>query len=285
MKWLHRGCVALLITLFVNVSARGADIVETAVEAGQFKTLAAALGAADLVKTLQGNGPFTVFAPTDEAFAKLPDGTIAELLKPENKSVLAGILTYHVVPGRVLAQDVVKLANATSVNGQRVDISVSDSGVMVDNAKVVTTDIECDNGVIHIIDAVILPSDKSIVQTASDAGDFTTLLTAANAAGLADVLANDGPFTVFAPTDEAFARLPEGTVASLLKPENRDKLAEILKYHVVSGRVIRIKPSRRRRQKRFRVLQSKCASPTQQRSSTNQSCSRPIWMRPTASFT
>ncbi len=237
MKWLHRGCVALLITLFVNVSARGADIVETAVEAGQFKTLAAALGAADLVKTLQGNGPFTVFAPTDEAFAKLPDGTIAELLKPENKSVLAGILTYHVVPGRVLAQDVVKLANATSVNGQRVDISVSDSGVMVDNAKVVTTDIECDNGVIHIIDAVILPSDKSIVQTASDAGDFTTLLTAANAAGLADVLANDGPFTVFAPTDEAFARLPEGTVASLLKPENRDKLAEILKYHVVSGRV------------------------------------------------
>jgi uncharacterized surface protein with fasciclin (FAS1) repeats len=133
------------------------DIVDTAVAAGDFKTLAAALKAADLVETLKGKGPFTVFAPTDEAFAKLPEGTLADLRKPENKKKLVGILTYHVVAGKVMAADVVKLTEAKTVQGSEVKIKVTDGKVMVDNANVVKTDIVCGNGVIHVIDAVILP--------------------------------------------------------------------------------------------------------------------------------
>jgi uncharacterized surface protein with fasciclin (FAS1) repeats len=134
---------------------QGKDIVDTAVAAGQFKTLAAALTAAGLVDTLKGAGPFTVFAPTDEAFAKLPAGTLDALLKDIPK--LKGILTYHVVGGKVMAAEVVKLKSAKTVNGQSVKISVIGGKVMVDNANVVKTDIECSNGVIHVIDAVILP--------------------------------------------------------------------------------------------------------------------------------
>ena len=133
------------------------DIVDTAVGAGSFKTLAAALTAADLVTTLKGKGPFTVFAPTDEAFAKLPAGTLDDLLKPENKAKLQGILTYHVVSGKVMAADVVKLKSAKTVNGQSATIKVTNGTVMIDNAKVTKTDILCKNGVIHVIDAVILP--------------------------------------------------------------------------------------------------------------------------------
>ena len=136
------------------------DIVDTAVEAGSFKTLAAALKAADLIETLKGKGPFTVFAPTDEAFAKLPEGTVETLLKPENKAVLAAILTYHVVAGKVEAKDAVKLKSAKTVNGASFKITASDAGVMVDKAKVVKTDIQCSNGVIHVIDSVIMPAAK-----------------------------------------------------------------------------------------------------------------------------
>lgn len=133
-----------------------ADLVATAIGAGSFKTLVAAVQAAGLVETLQGPGPFTVFAPTDEAFARLPEGTVETLLKPENREQLAAVLTYHVVPGHVLAADVVKLTEAPTVQGQSVAIDATD-GVKVDNANVVQTDIVCDNGVIHVIDAVILP--------------------------------------------------------------------------------------------------------------------------------
>ena len=133
------------------------DIVDVAVGAGQFNTLAAALEAAGLVETLKGDGPFTVFAPTDAAFAKLPDGTVETLLKPENRDQLTEILTYHVVPGRVTAAQVVKLSDATTVNGADVSIELSNGSVFVDNATVVKTDIEASNGIIHIIDTVILP--------------------------------------------------------------------------------------------------------------------------------
>ncbi len=135
-----------------------ADIVDTAVSAGSFKTLAAALEAAGLVETLKGDGPFTVFAPTDEAFAKLPAGTVESLLKPENKDQLIAVLTYHVVPGKVKAADVVKLTSAKTVNGQDVTIKVADGTVMVDGAKVTATDVAASNGVIHVIDSVILPN-------------------------------------------------------------------------------------------------------------------------------
>jgi len=220
-----------------SVQAAEKDIVTTAVEAQSFKTLAAALKAAGLVETLQSKGPFTVFAPTDDAFAKLPAGTVETLLKPENKQQLVSVLTYHVVPGKVNAASVVKLNAAATVNGQRVDIKVADGKVQIDQATVVTADIHCSNGVIHVIDAVILPSADTIPATADKAGTFKTLLAAAKAAGLVEVLAGDKPLTVFAPTDEAFAKLPAGTVESLLKPENKEKLAAILKYHVVPGRV------------------------------------------------
>jgi uncharacterized surface protein with fasciclin (FAS1) repeats len=133
------------------------DIVETAVAAGSFKTLAAALQAADLVSTLKGSGPFTVFAPTDAAFAKLPAGTVENLLKPENKDRLRRILTYHVVPGRVLAADVVKLTSAKAVSGDAISVAVQGSTVKVDQATVTSTDIAASNGVIHVIDSVILP--------------------------------------------------------------------------------------------------------------------------------
>jgi uncharacterized surface protein with fasciclin (FAS1) repeats len=135
------------------------DIVDTAVAAGSFKTLAAALGAADLVATLKGKGPFTVFAPTDEAFAKLPKGTVEDLLKPENKAKLAAILTYHVVAGEVMASTVVTMdgKTAATVNGASVKIGVKGGKVTVDGANVVTTDIKTSNGVIHVIDSVMIP--------------------------------------------------------------------------------------------------------------------------------
>ncbi len=213
------------------------DIVDTAVAAGTFKTLAAALGEAELVKTLKGKGPFTVFAPTDEAFAKLPKGTVESLLKPENRDQLVRILTYHVVKDRVRAEEVAALRNATTVNGQRVEIAIEDGQLFLDNARITATDIRASNGIIHVIDEVLIPETKLIPEVAQEAKVFKTLLAAVKTAGLVDALSGAGPLTVFAPTDDAFAKLPAGTVESLLKPENRDQLVDILKYHVVEGRL------------------------------------------------
>ena len=133
------------------------DIVDTAVAAGSFTTLAKALTAADLVATLKGPGPFTVFAPTDDAFAKLPAGTVENLLKPENKAMLRRLLTYHVVPGKVMAADVVKVSSATAVSGDKLSIKVNGGTVIVDKARIVKTDIAASNGVIHVVDTVLLP--------------------------------------------------------------------------------------------------------------------------------
>jgi uncharacterized surface protein with fasciclin (FAS1) repeats len=226
-----------VLTTFVAHPAEK-DIVDTAVGAGSFKTLVAAVKAAGLVDTLKGDGPFTVFAPTDEAFAKLPKGTVESLLKPENKAKLQAILTYHVVAGKVMAADVVKIKGAVSVQGQQIDVVVKDGKVKVDGANVVKTDIACSNGVIHVIDSVILPADKDIVDTAVSAGSFKTLAAALTAADLVETLKGEGPFTVFAPSDEAFAKLPAGTVESLLLPENKEKLIAVLTYHVVAGKVL-----------------------------------------------
>lgn len=165
MSVLLNGAIALGIVAVVASSVTFAseketkmDIVDTAVKAGSFKTLAAALKAAGLVDTLKGKGPFTVFAPTDEAFAKLPPGTVETLLKPENKNKLVSILTYHVVAGDVKAADAMKLKSAKTVQGQAVTIDATD-GVKINNAKVVKADIDCGNGVIHVIDAVLLPKE------------------------------------------------------------------------------------------------------------------------------
>jgi uncharacterized surface protein with fasciclin (FAS1) repeats len=152
------GAVLASSVTFASEKEAKMDIVDTAVKAGSFKTLAAALKAAGLVDTLKGKGPFTVFAPTDEAFEKLPPGTVETLLKPENKDKLVAILTYHVVPGNVKAADVVKLKSAKTVQGQTVTIDATD-GVKINNAKVVKADIDCGNGVIHVIDTVLLPKE------------------------------------------------------------------------------------------------------------------------------
>ena len=154
------GTIAALLVVGssqARVDAQQKDIVDTAVAAGSFKTLAAALTAAGLVDTLKGKGPFTVFAPTDDAFAKLPAGTVESLLKPENKAKLVRLLTYHVVAGKVMAADVVKVTSAKAVSGDTITVKVANGGVSVDNAKVVKTDIAASNGVIHVIDSVIMP--------------------------------------------------------------------------------------------------------------------------------
>ena len=214
-----------------------ADIVDTAIADGRFKTFVAALQAAELVETLKAPGTFTVFAPTDEAFAKLPPGTLDELLKPENNQKLANILLYHVLPSKVMAEKVVKLTDARTALGQNVTFKVDMNKVYINDAQIVITDIETSNGVIHVIDTVILPK-PDLVDTAIADGRFTKLVTALQAAELVETLKGDGPFTVFAPTDEAFEKLPAGTLESLLNPENKQKLSDILLYHVVPGKVI-----------------------------------------------
>ena len=152
-----------LIFLSTSVLMAGShekkDIVDTAVSAGSFNTLVAAVKAADPVDTLKGKGPFTVFAPTDDAFAKLPAGTLDDLLKPENKDKLASILTYHVVPGKVMAKDVAAMKMAETVNGQSFMVGMEGQDVMVDKANVIQADIKCSNGIIHVIDSVILPKE------------------------------------------------------------------------------------------------------------------------------
>ncbi len=191
------------------------SIIEVATAAGSFNTLLAALDAAGLTSTLEGEGPFTVFAPSDEAFAKIPAEALSALLA--NQDLLTAVLTYHVVPGRVEASEVVGLTSAPTVNGKTLSISVVNGTVKVDGANVVSTDIEAGNGIIHVIDDVLTPqSILDLVQTARKAGSFSTLLAALDAAGLTATLEGVGPFTVFAPTDEAFAALPAGTIDALL---------------------------------------------------------------------
>ena len=229
--------------------AQLADIVHAAEHAGQFTTLLTALEVAGLEDALRGPGPFTVFAPTDDAFAALPKGTVESLLKEENRAKLQSILKYHVVPGAVMSSDLMKYTNAKTLHGNKLSLTLR-----VNNARVTTADVKARNGVIHVIDRVILPDnakpitghanseapkrlEKDIVETAVDAGQFKTLVAAIQAAGLADALSGEGPFTVFAPTDAAFAKLPKGTVEMLVKPENRAKLQAILKYHVLPARL------------------------------------------------
>jgi uncharacterized surface protein with fasciclin (FAS1) repeats len=158
-KTIMFGAAAVGLSL-ASFGAKAADIVDTAVAAGEFTTLAAALEAAGLVETLKGEGPFTVFAPTDDAFAKLPAGTVESLLEPENKEQLAAILTYHVVPGEVMAADVVTMSEADTVNGKPLSIKAEGGAVMVNDATVTQADVDASNGVIHVVDTVILPPES-----------------------------------------------------------------------------------------------------------------------------
>jgi transforming growth factor-beta-induced protein len=209
------------------------DIVDTAAANPQFSTLVAAVKAAGLVDTLKGKGPFTVFAPTNAAFAKLPKGTVDALLKDPEK--LKAILLYHAVPSAVFSADVASTASARTANGADVVFSAKNGQAYVNNARVTTTNIIATNGVIHVIDTVILPLSQDIVDTAAANPQFKTLTAALKAAGLVDTLKGKGPYTIFAPTDAAFAKLPKGTVDALLK--DPEKLKSILLYHAVEGAV------------------------------------------------
>ncbi len=248
-----RTTIALLVAAALATAALGAsasastasksegdkNIVQTALAAGQFDTLASLLTKAGLVDTLSTSGPFTVFAPTDAAFAKVPKATLDALAA--NPEQLKSVLLYHVVSGRVAAAEVVKLTSAKTLEGRSVAIKVVDGSVYVDGAKVTTADVTASNGVIHVIDSVLSPKaavaapSRSIVQTAVAAGQFKTLVSLVKKAGLAGALSGKGPFTVFAPTDAAFAKVPKATLAALAK--DKAKLRAVLLFHVVKGNV------------------------------------------------
>ena len=205
------------------------DIVETAAEAGSFSTLLAAATEAGLVETLKSEGPFTVFAPSDEAFDKIPEETLQALLA--DKEALKDVLLYHVVPGKVTASEAQNLAFAKMANDKYALLNTGNGQVKIQESLVTAADVNASNGVIHVIDTVILPP-KDIVGVASDAGIFKTLLTAAGVAELESTLQGPGPFTVFAPNDEAFAKIPEETLNDLLA--DKEALKNVLLYHVVA---------------------------------------------------
>ncbi len=248
------------------------DIIDNAVNSADHTTLVAAVKAAGLVDTLKGAGPFTVLAPTNEAFAALPAGTVETLLKPENKDMLVKILTCHVIAAKALSTDITSMAMADggthvvdTVGGCKLSLKAEGGKVTITDengtvANVTIADVIQSNGVIHVIDAVLLPKTddtamakpmadgdvpmvggaamyptKNIIENAVNSADHTTLVAAVKAAGLVEALSSAGPFTVFAPTNEAFAKLPAGTVDSLLKPEAKDTLVKILTAHVVAG--------------------------------------------------
>jgi transforming growth factor-beta-induced protein len=224
------------------------NIVELAESVGMLSTLVAAVVAGDLVDTLTSEGPFTVFAPTNEAFGALPAGTLDSLMKPENKAQLVDILTYHVVPGKALAKDLDLFQALTTVEGKPLHVTKWGGQVRV-GASLASTDLKtvtgadnlASNGVAHIIDGVLLPptsAQPNIVELAESVDALSTLVTAIVAGDLVDTLSAAGPYTVFAPTNDAFGALPAGTLDSLLKPENKDQLVDILTFHVLPQKVL-----------------------------------------------
>ncbi len=228
-------------SLIADNNASQRDIVATAASNGSFNTLVSLLVATGLDDALSADGSFTVFAPNDEAFAKLPSETLTALRKPENTEMLSSILKYHVVAKELSVpknRPSHPLKSIASLLGPEIRFQRNGSELRVNDSKVIARNIRCTNGVIQVIDAVLMPpKSNTIVDVAAEAGTFNTLLATAKAAGLVDALTGKGPFTVFAPTDEAFAKLPKATIQSLLKPENKEQLATILKYHVVAGNV------------------------------------------------
>jgi transforming growth factor-beta-induced protein len=225
---------ALVVGLVACDSAVAApvelNLVETAAAAGSFQTLLAAAEAAGLAETLAGGGPFTVFAPTDAAFAALPGGLLEAVLA--DRDLLRSILLYHVVPGRVLSGDLSDGMVVTTVEGRPVRITLQ-GGARINGTSITAVDVEASNGVIHVIDAVLLPVEDN-VDTAVGAG-LSTLVAAVQAAGLEEALRSAGPFTIFAPVEAAFAALPDGALEGLLA--DPAALAGVLTYHVVPGRV------------------------------------------------
>ena len=228
----------LFIFLLASNLIYGQTVVDVVVNSEDHNTLEAAVIAADLAETLSGEGPFTVLAPTDAAFAALPAGTVEALLADPTGD-LTQILLYHVLGATVLSGNLSDGQTAETLNGAEITVSINDDGVFINDAKVTVADIETDNGVVHVIDAVLLPPAKpaSVVEVIVNSEDHATLETAVGAASLVETLSGEGPFTVFAPTDAAFAALPEGTVEALLADPTGD-LTQILLYHVLGSTVL-----------------------------------------------
>ena len=220
------------------------DIAKSAATAGKFNTLLAALTAADLVDTLKSDGVFTVFAPTDDAFAKLPASLLAELLKPENKAFLTKVLKYHVSNTLVTASGIKRSSSSidlTTLAGSTAKISQVGGVIKINDAATITlADVYSINGMIHAIDTVLMPP-LDVVETALVDGNFKTLIAALTKADLLSTFKGVGPFTVFAPTDAAFAKIPTAVLMDLLKPSSKGKLANLIKYHVVGGKQIQSK--------------------------------------------
>ena len=241
-----------VITRAFQVTSIESTIVGVAANAGTFNTLLAAADAAGLISTLSGAGPLTVFAPIDDAFAALPEGTVEALL--EDPVALADILNYHVVSGSTMSGDLTNGIAVETIQGSSLVVAIDDNGTKVGDANIITADVEAYNGVVHVIDAVLMPPVEEeaaeeeaaaeeaiaevvdIVDTAIAAGNFGTLAAALEATALIDTLKSEGPFTVFAPTDDAFGELPEGTLEVLLNEP--DTLSQILLFHVVPGVVL-----------------------------------------------
>jgi transforming growth factor-beta-induced protein len=243
----------------VAAAPAAASVVDVAFGDSQFSKLSAAIGAAGLTDTLKGAGPFTVLAPTDTAFNNLPAGILDKLLLPANKDVLAKILSFHVISGKVMSTDIVT-GPVKSIEGTDLNFTSADGKVSVNGANVITADVAAGNGVVHAIDAVMVPASVDLTKLVADGaaaatpdagaaagdivavaaanGSFGTLVKAVEAAGLVDTLKGPGPFTVFAPTDEAFAKVDPAVLAKLLLPENKAALAKVLTYHVVAGKVM-----------------------------------------------
>ena len=229
----------LMAVVMSNSSCNMAKKDIVGVASDNAKTLAAAVTAAGLAETLKGKGPFTVFAPSDAAFSAI-QSDVDNLMKPENKVQLAQILKGHVISGKMKAADLKDGEILTALDGSKLRVNISNGKVMVGDATVTMKDVEASNGVVHLIDKVILPAKPKekvmdIVAIASESAK--TLAAAVTAAGLVETLQGNGPFTVFAPTDAAFAAIQKD-VDNLLKPENKAKLVNILTYHVVAGKAM-----------------------------------------------
>ncbi|MFT4542202.1 MAG: transforming growth factor-beta-induced protein [Planctomycetota bacterium] len=225
----------LSAVLAFGSTANAQNLVELAESTNRFNVLIAALEATGLDVVLEGSQDFTVFAPTDYAFYQsLGQAGIANLLA--NPEVLEQVLLYHVVPGLVPAADVVSSNYLTTVYDQRLSVELSAGSVLINNSLVQYTDLFATNGIVHVIDAPLLPNLSDLLETADEVGGFDTLIAAVGAAGLTPTLSSAGPFTVFAPIDAAFGALPTGTVDRLLIPGNQSILSNILQYHVVPGR-------------------------------------------------
>ena len=225
------------------VDERPEDVVEIIAGSNDHTTLAAAVTAAGLIETLQGMGPYTVFAPTDAAFDALPDGTVESLLE-DPSGALTDILLYHVAATKAMSGSLSNGMKVPTVFGDELTVSITQEGVFINDAKVTVADIESKNGVVHVIDAVLIPGEyqeppkpATVVDIVVGSDDHTTLTAAVVAAGLADALSGEGPFTVFAPTDAAFDALPDGTVEALLEDPAGD-LTNILMYHVVGAKAM-----------------------------------------------